>query len=231
MGLDRETKSSEFDQFSENYRELHDRNISITGEKSEYFAAYKARFVAARVASKSDCRILDYGCGIGQVCSQLKHFISNARIDGYDISRESLDQIESDLRAQGTFTCETSELGRDYDVVIVANVLHHVKPKERQATVSRLVELLGATGTLMIFEHNPANPLTRRAVASCPFDVDAILLAPRETLGYVSQTRLRDIRKEYIVFFPHALRWFRPLEKSLAWCPLGAQYVISGSKA
>lgn len=225
------TSLKEFDQFSENYRELLDRNISITGEKSDYFAAYKARFIAARIGSKSDCKILDYGCGIGLVCSQMKQLIPHARIDGYDISQECLEHIDSALRTQGVFTCERSELDRDYDVVIMANVLHHVKSGARQETVSQAAELLSAKGSLIILEHNPGNPLTRRTVAKCPFDQNAILLTPGETLHYFSQNGLQNIRLEFIVFFPHFLRWLRPLEPFLAWCPLGAQYVITGIRA
>ena len=222
---------SEFDQFSEDYREIIDQNIRITGERGDYFAAYKARFLAKKDFPKTDCRILDYGCGIGLVSGQIKQLLPNTRIDGYDVSKGSLDQIDSALRSQGIFTSETAELGADYNVVIMANVLHHIQPGSRQNTISRVAGLLGVNGILVIFEHNPANPLTRRAVASCPFDEDAILLPPRETLGYVSQTGFRNIRREYIVFFPHLLRWVRPLEKYLGWCPLGAQYVVTGTKA
>jgi 2-polyprenyl-3-methyl-5-hydroxy-6-metoxy-1,4-benzoquinol methylase len=229
--LREEIKLSEFDQFSEGYRELLDRNVSITGEKSEYFASYKGRFIADKVAPKPDCRILDYGCGIGLVCGQMKQHLPRARIDGYDVSRASLDHIDSTLRKQGTFTSETGDLGRDYDVVILANVLHHVRIEARQETVSRAAEFLGMNGKLVIFEHNPANPLTRRAVASCPFDEDAILLPPRETLRYFSRNEFRKIRLEYIVFFPRFLGWLRPLEPFLHWCPMGAQYVVTGSQA
>jgi len=222
---------SEFDRFSEGYRELLDRNVRITGEKSDYFASYKARFIAEKVAPKPDCRILDYGCGIGLVCGQMKQHLPRARIDGYDVCRASLDHIDSTLRKQGTFTSEIGTLDRDYDVVILANVLHHVGLEARQDTVSRAAEFLSMNGKLVIFEHNPANPLTRRAVASCPFDGDAILLPPRETLCYFSQNEFRKIRLEYIVFFPRFLSLLRPLEPFLHWCPLGAQYVVTGSKA
>ena len=222
---------SGFDKFSGRYRELLDRNISITGEKSEYFASYKARFIAAKVAPKLDCRILDFGCGIGLVCGQLRQYLPRARIDGYDVSCASLDRIDPALRAQGTYTSETRELGRDYDVVLLANVMHHVRLEARQDTVSKAGEFLGAKGRLVIFEHNPANPLTRRAVERCPFDEDALLLPPRETVRYFPRNRFSEIQLDYIVFFPRFLSWLRPLEPFLYWCPLGAQYVVTGSKS
>ncbi len=222
---------SGFDQFSGRYRELLDRNISISGEKSEYFAAYKARFIATRVAPKPDCRILDYGCGVGLVCGQLQERLPRARIDGYDVSRACLERIDAKLRVKGTYTDEARELGRDYDVVILANVMHHVGLEARFGTIAKAREYLGAKGRLVVFEHNPANPLTRRAVESCPFDEDAVLLPPRETVLYFQRLGFSGTRVDYIVFFPHFLGWLRPLEPFLRWCPLGAQYVVMGSKA
>ncbi len=41
---------SEFDACASNYQGLVTENIRITGEPSEYFAAYKAAYVARRIA-------------------------------------------------------------------------------------------------------------------------------------------------------------------------------------
>src|SRR5215831_5969426 len=160
---------SEFDQFSGSYQELLNASVRITGETGEYFASYKARFVAEKVAPKPDCRILDYGCGVGLVCNQLKRQLPQARIDGYDVSQASLDRIDPRVRAQGVFACNTGSLDGPYDVVILANVLHHVEPCHRQDTVSEAAGSLATGGKMVIFEHNPANPVTRRAVDRCPF--------------------------------------------------------------
>jgi len=215
---------SEFDQYSSNYRELLDKSVRITGETGEYFAAYKAKFVAARVAPRPDCRILDYGCGTGLVTQQLKKALPLAPVDGYDVSRESLERMDPALRSQGEFVTSASELPGNYDVVMMANVLHHIEPQKRQGTVAEAAGLLAPGGKLIVFEHNPANPLTRRAVASCPFDENAILLRPGETTDYIRRCGLEQMEFEYIVFFPRVLGWLRPLEGLLGWCPLGAQY-------
>ena len=222
---------SEFDRFSESYQQLHNTNVRITGETGEYFAAYKANYIAAKVATKPGCRILDYGCGVGLVCCQLKKYIPEARVDGYDVSQLSVNRIGSTLRAQGTFTCEARDLGQAYDVVVLANVLHHIEPKDRQDAISHAAELLGRGGKLVLFEHNPANFLTRRAVERCPFDENAVLLPPRESVSYLARSGFRRVWLDYIVFFPHLLRWLRPLEGVLRWCPLGAQYAVVGSVA
>ena len=82
-----------------------------------------------------------------------------------------------------------------------------------------------------MFEHNPLNPLTRHAVNTCVFDEHAeLVLAPTmrrraRDAGFAAA----DVR--YRIFFPHALRVLRPLEPSLTWLPLGAQYYVAARKA
>jgi SAM-dependent methyltransferase len=222
--------ASEFDQFSANYEDLHNGNVSITGETGEYFAAYKARYIASLVVNSPDCKILDYGCGVGLLSKQLKVHLPHARIDGYDVSRESLDRIDPEIKLQGTFTCRAGDLNRSYDVVVLANVLHHVEPGHRQGTISEAGNLAGRNGRLVVFEHNPINPLTRWAVERCPFDEHAILLRPRETMQYFTRAEWHHVSRRYIVFFPRALKWLRPAEAFLGWCPMGAQYVMCGAR-
>jgi hypothetical protein len=83
---------------------------------------------------------------------------------------------------------------------------------------------------LSVFEHNPANPITRRVVEQCPFDEDAVLLYPAEVKRYLTHVNLRLLRHDYIVFMPRALAWLRPLEPALAWLPAGAQYAVLAGK-
>jgi 2-polyprenyl-3-methyl-5-hydroxy-6-metoxy-1,4-benzoquinol methylase len=217
---------TEFDAFATTYQELVSNNIRITGESSSYFAAYKAAYVASRIAPPSGGKLLDYGCGVGLLSGHLKSLWSGMHVDGFDVSQESVERVEQSLRRQGTFTSNLNQLGHSYDVVVLSNVLHHVKPHERHALIMEAGSRLADGGKLVIFEHNPINPFTRWAVSQCPFDGDAILLPSRETRGYFRQGRLRLMWRDYIVFFPRWLGWFRPLEPSLHWCPLGAQYVV-----
>ena len=90
--------------------------------------------------------------------------------------------------------------------------------------------LLAPGGRLFVFEHNPLNPVTRRAVAACDFDDDAVLLWPWQARRVLRSAGLRDVRLDYIVFFPRSLARLRPLEPRLAWLPLGAQVMVVGSR-
>ena len=217
---------AEFDSVAGNYEELHAQSIRVTGEQPEYFAAYKASYIARLLPSRP-CRVLDYGCGIGMLAHHLKRTVSEVQIDGFDPSSASLARVRQELLAQGVFTSDLKLLGNRYDLIVIANVLHHVKPSERMELISEVASRLAPGGLLVIFEHNPANPLTRRAVSQCAFDGDAILLWPRETRRYVRNLKL-EARRDYIVFFPRRLAALRRFEALLRWCPLGAQYAMVG---
>jgi SAM-dependent methyltransferase len=139
---------------------------------------------------------------------------------------------EARERCNQAIFCDDPEAlpGEHFGIVVLANVLHHVPPPKRAELVEWLRDLLRpARGRLVVFEHNPYNPLTRRAVAQCEFDDDAILLAPGELVQLLSQCGFKAIHRRFIVFFPRALAALRPLEPSLGWLPLGAQMMVVGT--
>lgn len=220
----------QFDQFAGNYQQVLDRAIAASGEGSAYFAEYKARYLARTLPKTSFSRVLDYGCGVGLLSRFLHQNLQPERLDGFDVSQESIAQINPSLTGNGTFTSDSARIRNDYTLIVIANVLHHVDPGDRSAVVKDLSFRLGNGGVLAIFEHNPANPITRRTVDRCPFDKGVILLPPAETLCLVREADLKRIRRDYIVFLPHALARLRFLEPSLAWLPLGAQYAVLGEK-
>lgn len=215
-----------FDSFAANYQDLVNENVRITGESSDYFAAYKARYIARKVVGLQTSKILDYGCGVGLLAGHVVRMLPGRQVDGFDVSKESIERISEDLQRQGTFTTSMETLGTKYDVIVLSNVLHHVKPADREDLIGEAGSRLALGGKLVVFEHNPINPLTRWAVSQCAFDEDAILLPNQETRGYFARGELRLVRRDYIVFFPRWLKWFRPFEPFLHRCPLGAQYAV-----
>jgi 2-polyprenyl-3-methyl-5-hydroxy-6-metoxy-1,4-benzoquinol methylase len=215
-----------FDQFADTYQRVHTQNVRLTGEPSEYFAQYKAQYIARQMGARFSGSILDYGCGVGMLSTHLKEALPLASVDGYDISAPSIAKVSPAVRSQGLFTSSWREISCHYDLIVIANVMHHVPPNERQEVVARLYDRLSSNGKLILVEHNPMNPLTRWAVANCAFDDDAILLPLREATGYFLRVGLNVLRRDYIVFFPRVLAWFRPLEPNLSWCLAGAQYVL-----
>ena len=78
-----------------------------------------------------------------------------------------------------------------FDVVFAMCVWHHIPPNQWTNFISELSRVLSQEGLLLVYEHNPLNPLTRRVVSRCAFDKDAVLLSlprPRES----SSIRFRE---------------------------------------
>jgi len=116
-----------------------------------------------------------------------------------------------------------------FDLVYAANVFHHVPPGSREETLGVLRRALSPEGRLLLFEHNPWNPFTRRAVARCPLDQGAALLSSSLARRLLAREGFRDIRIRYLLFFPAPLRFLLFLEPGLARLPLGAQYLASAA--
>jgi hypothetical protein len=91
--------------------------------------------------------------------------------------------------------------------------------------------LLVRGGRLVVFENNPLNPLTRKAMRDCIFDENAVWLYPREVKRRLADAGLTRRKLDYIVFFPRFLSALRPLEPRLARVAFGAQMVAWGYRA
>lgn len=221
---------AEFDQFAANYKTALDRSLAMAGESSEYFTLYKANYIERMLGDRTQSKILDFGCGVGALSGVLARNRQRDEIHGYDVSTDSLDRVDRELRSRSLFTSNLDDLHRDYDLIVLSNVMHHIPLAARASTVSDLAARLASGGRLLVFEHNPLNPLTRWVVAHCEFDGDAQLLWPGEVAGYFLDAKLVAPRRDYLVFFPKALALLRRYERSLAWCPAGAQYALSASK-
>jgi SAM-dependent methyltransferase len=220
--------SQKFDAYARDYQSLHATSVAVSGEDPSYFFEYKRRCVERLVGDGFDEPILDYGCGIGQLMEQLSHRFS--KVDGFDPSSDSAAVARQRLPGARFFR-DPAEVPRDhYGVIVLSCVLHHVPVDERQSLLQRLLTVLRPGGRLVVFEHNPLNPLTRWAIAHCPFDDDAVLLWPREARRLLQRSGLTDVRRDYIVFLPRALARLRWIEPQLRALPFGAQMMLVGTR-
>jgi SAM-dependent methyltransferase len=217
---------NEFDQYADSYRALLDKRLAFAGDGAAYYSEYKALYLRGLVGEEFAGKILDFGCGVGLLSGFVLHHLPAAELHGYDVSAESVEEIPAGWKARAKFCSKLSDIDRRYDLIVISNVMHHIEPQQRKSTIESLTALLGRKARMVIFEHNPMNPLTRWVVSHCEFDEDAVLLSVRETVGYLRHAALMIEHKHYLLFFPAMLRSLRRFETGLRWLPLGAQYVV-----
>jgi SAM-dependent methyltransferase len=222
---------SEFDRFADEYHSVHAQNIRLSGEDPGYFARYKARD-AANVARAGLAvpRVLDFGAGVGNSLPFLHEEFPGCTLTGIDVSRRSLDVA----RTRFGDIAELLEFdGRripaddgSFGLALAACVFHHIDHAEHRDKLAEIRRVLAPGGWLLVYEHNPWNPLTRKAVRECPFDENAQLMSAATLRRRAHAAGFTDVRVRYRVFFPAVLSWLRPLEGWLGWLPAGAQYCV-----
>lgn len=228
----------QFDRFARDYREIHVRNISISGEAPEYFSKYKARVLsricARRISGARPLSILDFGAGIGNTIEFLLDYFPDSSIMGIDVSGESIDLARERLPASvGLLKFDGKKTPfpeGSFDVVLAACVLHHVNLDEHMELMREIMRVLRPGGLFVVFEHNPMNPITVKTVDACPLDEDAVLLKASYVKNALLRSGYQDPEVEYIVFFPAFLKSFRFFEPWLRWLPVGAQYCVAAGK-
>lgn len=225
----------EFDAHAKTYNEVLDDSIGFSGEDSAYFAEYKIRDLHRELATrgvdtKAALRFLDFGCGVGASIPYLRQYFAQAELLGVDVSEESLElarsrhgQLARFLKmSQRELPVEAEALDAAYAMC----VFHHIDESQHVEVLSKIRSRLKPKGLLMVYEHNPLNPLTVRVVNSCPFDVNAKLIAASLMAQRCRQAGFRDVSVKYRVFFPGFLKIFRFAEGLLTWLPLGGQYYV-----
>ncbi len=224
-----EPKRVDFDEYADQYEKLLQGQLEFFSKDRGYFSSYKVALVKEHcpIQQKS---ILDFGCGIGLSLPFLTEYFPSAKVFATDLSERSLAHVELNFPEVTVLPDEELE-GNAYDIIFVSGVFHHVPADQRIAVMKKLAGLLTTGGRLFVFEHNPFNPVTRRMVATCPFDEDAELITYRNMRRLVSGAGGLQIPfAGYCLFFPQSLSSLRPLEKFLHWLPGGGQYFVVGSK-
>jgi SAM-dependent methyltransferase len=219
---------AKFDQYAEDYRALVAESIRGSGETTEYFLEYKVACLV-RLGLDPAVPLLDFGCGVGSLTRLLTASFST--VHGYDPSSKSVEVARAQVPTASFYDQVSSLPDAHYGAAVLSCVLHHVPPPERAGLLGTILRKLKPGGKIVVFEHNPWNPLTRRAVAACPFDDDAVLLWPGEVKKLLSGVGLSDVELDYIVFFPRALAVLRPFEPRLRRLFLGAQTMTVGTRS
>ena len=223
---------SSFDQFAGRYHEDLDRLLGPLGATTLEFAKAKADWLETmtqpHLGPARRLSILDVGCGTGNVT----HFLQDrfGEVVGADVSKGLLPEARQKApRAQFVEMPEGKipfEDGR-FDVVFCAGVMHHIQDADLPGFTREMARVTKPGGVVFTFEHNPANPVTRKVVRECDLDRDVErLITPEFAKRLFREAGLIEPVLHFISFFPGFLKRLRPWEAYLKHVPFGGQYVL-----
>jgi ubiquinone/menaquinone biosynthesis C-methylase UbiE len=218
---------AEFDRIADEYETLHRRNIAITGESPEFFARYKVTDVAAEAGRRGLAvrRLLDFHASFPNA----EITCADVSVRSLEISRSRFPHINAQHVEIGGPTLPFAD--ETFDLSFSACVFHHIAHSEHPRWLAELRRVTRKGGLLFIFEHNPLNPLTAKAVRECPFDENAVLIRASTFRQRVEDAGWHAAHAVYRIFFPHLLSFARPAEHWLRGLPLGAQYFVCATRA
>ena len=226
---------ADFDAYADSYRDAVASSISFSGREVDYFARRKAEQLLELtnriVGDPADLSVLDVGCGIGTTDGFLTPRF--CEVHGIDPAAEAVEHAaaanpEAHYQAYSGATLPIASA--THDVVFAACVLHHIPVAEQAAFAHELRRVTRPGGLVVVFEHNPLNPLTRLAVSRCEFDEGVELLSRRRTAALLHESKLTRIESAYIVFFPWDRRPLPTIERWMRRVPFGAQYYVAGRR-
>ncbi len=225
-----------FDAHAHEYVGEVDKSVAFTGRDSEFFAGRKVdllgEVVGGRIGGLDRCAVLDVGCGTGTTDKLLVDKCKS--LSGVDVSEEMLVEARRNVPGVDYRFYDGAELPFEdgcFDVVLAICVLHHVEPPQRPGFVAELARVVRPGGLVTIFEHNPFNPLTRRAVSSCPVDVGVTLSSHRRTVGLLRAAGIADAQPRHYLFSPLGGSVGAAIDRLFTWLPMGGQYVAYGTPA
>jgi ubiquinone/menaquinone biosynthesis C-methylase UbiE len=223
----------DFDQYADTYRMAVDQAAGVSAEE---LAGEKARMIlevlADCVGSPKQLQVLDIGCGIGLIDQELNSGV--AELCGVDVSLRSLELART--RAPAARFVHYNGRGlpfadSSFDAVFASCVLHHVPLAARRGFMVEMLRPLRPKGAVIVIEHNPFNPVTRRTVSRCAFDADAVLLRSSETMRLITEVGAAVAGRRYVGFSPLRNAFVERVEHAIGWLPIGAQYCVWGIKA
>lgn len=228
-------QKKEFDLYADDYYEQHKENIKYTGKNPDFFAEYKIEdlytFVERNGYSKE--KVLDFGSGIGNSIPFFRKYFCDSELYCADVSINSIDISKRKYGDKEKYLQikEIVPVSSEYfDIIYSACVFHHIGKQQHLYWLGELLRLLKPGGVLVVYEHNPKNPLTVHAVNTCPFDKNAEMITANMMKAHFDINGYQNVVIEYKMFVPLS-GWFpKIINHNMRNIPIGAQYRVSGLK-
>jgi len=222
----------QFDELAGRYADLlRDPLRDQFASDAAFFIQQKCRIVSRRLArhrAGRTLRVLDAGCGQGVA---FQFFASPIRVYGCDVSQPMLREAvaHGPVAVQEPYSLPFAD--DTFDAVYAFCVYHHLPADAHLTHLRELRRVVAPGGEVMVFEHNPFNPVTRRIFARAAVDRGCTMIRPAALRGTFEQAGLRGIGQGYLLFTPERVHNALPfVEQALHWVPLGGQYFVAGCK-
>jgi SAM-dependent methyltransferase len=231
----KEREFDHFDHFANDYRDIHNTTLKISGAESDYFSFHKIEIINSENQNKS-IKFLDFGCGDGNSAKHCNQLMPQSNYFGIDVSEKSIEVANTKSSNTNNFThfdgYNIPYENDFFDVVFAANVFHHIHFELHLNLFKEIYRVLKKGGKFYLFEHNPWNPITRHIVNTCPFDDDAVLLNPIYSKKTFKKLNFESVKINFILFFPRnkVFQPFLSVEKKLKKIPFGGQYYAVSTK-
>lgn len=227
--------SHKFDRYKDSYREEVGKSIGFIKQDVDFFTEAKVRSLVAvakrELGDPGALSVLDVGCGVGETDRFLAGRFSS--LAGVDVSKGAIEAAAATNPWAGYESYDGETLpyeSQSFDLTFTICVMHHVPPARWTGFTAEMARVTKPGGAVVVFEHNPLNPLTRLAVNRCEFDDDAVLLRMSKTKELLEGARLRVSDARFILFLPWRLKGLDRIEPRLGKLPLGAQYYVVGRR-
>jgi ubiquinone/menaquinone biosynthesis C-methylase UbiE len=96
--------------------------------------------------------------------------------------------------------------------------------------MTELYRVIKPNGLLLIFEHNPYNPVTQYIVKNCDIDKDAVLLKPQKMKSLAAMAGFEQVCTRTIISVPPSNSLLKLIDSAFGYLPFGAQYYLTGVK-
>lgn len=228
--------ADEFDKYDRTYTSAVNDAIGLPGLKADFFTRVKANYLVELLTdvfgSAQGVGLLDVGCGVGNYHPLLKNRVRT--LAGVDVSAACVERAASANPEVAYSSYDGTRLpypDASFDAAVTICVMHHVPTAHWSRFAAEMARVVRPGGLVVVFEHNPRNPLTMRVVNRCPFDRDAVLLRAEQTMALLTGAGLQAVAASSILTIPAGNAMLRGIDRMFSWLPLGAQYYATGRKA